>query len=198
MLLPDFASQPPSAPTLVHDPVWLRPARFSDHTAWRELREASREHLTEWEPSWTAADTARDAFRARVKAYWRETRSGTALPLFVFRGDAALVGGVTLANIRYGASRSALMGYWIGAPFVRQGYGLAATLAVLTHAFETMGLNRIEAACQPENFGSIALLRRAGFAEEGLARDYLKINERWRDHVLFALTASAFHRQASR
>lgn len=193
MLLPDFASQPPPVPTLVRDPVWLRPARFSDHEAWRDLRETSREHLTQWEPAWRDEEATREAFRARVKAYWRETRRGAALPLFVFRrGDSALVGGVTLSNIRYGASRSAGMGYWIGAPFIRQGYGLAAIDAVLGHAFETMGLNRVEAACQPENTPSIALLRRAGFAEEGRARDYLKINDRWRDHLLFALTASGF------
>jgi ribosomal-protein-alanine N-acetyltransferase len=33
----------------------------------------------------------------------------------------------------------------------------------------------------------MALLERNGFRREGLARAYLKINDAWRDHVLFAL-----------
>jgi ribosomal-protein-alanine N-acetyltransferase len=33
----------------------------------------------------------------------------------------------------------------------------------------------------------MALLRRNGFRCEGLARGYLKINDAWRDHVLFGL-----------
>ena len=48
-------------------------------------------------------------------------------------------------------------------------------------------LHRIEAACIPDNAPSMALLQRNGFRREGFARAYLKINDAWRDHVLFAL-----------
>jgi len=56
-------------------------------------------------------------------------------------------------------------------------------------AFATLKLYRIEAACLPSNAASLALLRRAGFSKEGYARNYLKINGRWQDHVLFAIIA---------
>jgi ribosomal-protein-alanine N-acetyltransferase len=66
---------------------------------------------------------------------------------------------------------------------------LAAVEAALDYAFGELGLNRIEAACQPGNAASRALLAKASFREEGLAREYLFINGGWRDHVLCARLA---------
>jgi ribosomal-protein-alanine N-acetyltransferase len=60
---------------------------------------------------------------------------------------------------------------------------------MLLHAFETLRLHRVEAAVQPINSRSIAVLRRTNFVEEGLARRYLKINGSWQDHLLFAILA---------
>ena len=42
-------------------------------------------------------------------------------------------------------------------------------------------------ACLPENLASQALLRRIGFGEEGYAREFLRINGRWQDHLLFGM-----------
>jgi ribosomal-protein-alanine N-acetyltransferase len=38
------------------------------------------------------------------------------------------------------------------------------------------------------------VLRKAGFTQEGLALDYLKIDGVWRDHLLFGLTSP--HRES--
>lgn len=46
------------------------------------------------------------------------------------------------------------------------------------------GLHRIMANYCPENVRSGKLLARLGFEQEGLARDYLYLNGRWRDHIL--------------
>lgn len=193
MSLLDLGSPPPQAPTLVADPVWLRPVQLGDFAAWTQLREESRAHLIAWEPAWRPEEMTQSAFRRRVRAYWREMRRGGVLPFLIFRrGDNALVGGVTLSNIRYGASRSAVIGYWIGAPFLRRGLARAGIRAVLRHAFETMQLNRVEAACQPENEPSRRLLESIGFQREGRARGYLRINGDWRDHLLFAMTAADY------
>jgi ribosomal-protein-alanine N-acetyltransferase len=45
----------------------------------------------------------------------------------------------------------------------------------------------VEAACLPANSASRGLLCKAGFTEEGYAREYLRINGVWQDHVLFAI-----------
>ena len=47
---------------------------------------------------------------------------------------------------------------------------------------------RVEAAClPPQRSVPPACLLQVGFSEEGYARQYLKINGRWQDHLLFAL-----------
>ena len=51
------------------------------------------------------------------------------------------------------------------------------------------GLHRLEAACLPTNTPSRSLLAKAGFQQEGYAREYLCINGLWQDHLLFARLA---------
>ncbi len=48
-------------------------------------------------------------------------------------------------------------------------------------------LHRIMATHLPENLRSAQLLRRLGFAVEGYARDFVKVNGKWRDNVLLSL-----------
>lgn len=170
--------------------VRLRPPRASDYPEWRELRAVSRSFLQPWEPTWPADDLSRAAFRRRLLAYARDREAGVAFPFFVFRAeDEALTGGITLSNIRRGVAQMGSVGYWCGRPFIRQGLTLAAVRALSEFAFRTLALHRLEAACIPENGPSRRLLAKAGFAEEGFAKAYLKINGAWRDHVLFGLVS---------
>ncbi|MCB2097941.1 MAG: GNAT family N-acetyltransferase [Parvularculaceae bacterium] len=190
MLKLDFV-RPVSKPTeLTRAGLRLRPPQLADHPQWWALRENSRHHLTRWEPDWTERDVTIDAFRTRVRLQERLRRSGAALTFFACLADeGAIIGGVTLSDIRLHAAHSATLGYWIGEPYLRRGYGAEAVAAVVDYGFGELRLNRIEAACQPGNVASLSLLRKLGFREEGFARDYLFINGAWRDHLLFALTA---------
>ena len=190
MLSFDIGRSVGRAPILEDGAVILRAADPGDYPAWRALREESRSHLTRWEPDWRDQDMTPDAFRARLRAYERQHRAGGGLSFYIFlKSTGDLVGGVTLSDIRPHASHSATLGYWVGAPYLRRGYALSSIEALLPHAFGEMRLNRVDAACQPGNAASRALLAKAGFREEGFARDYLYINGGWRDHLLFARTA---------
>jgi len=151
------------------------------------LRETSRQHLEPYEPAWSPDELSRGAFRHRLKRYRLDRRLGTGAAYLVERADdGALLGGVTLTNIRRGVTQSASVGYWIGLPFIRQGYASEALEGVLRYAFDVLELNRVEAACMPRNRASIGVLERAGFRHEGLARRYLMINGVFEDHLLFA------------
>jgi len=155
--------------------------------AWSLLRETSRQHLEPFEPAWAADELSRSAWRRRLSRYRDERALGTGAAFLAFRArDDALVGGVTLTNLRRGVTQSVSVGYWIGVPFVRQGFATEALSAVVQHAFEDLALNRVEAACMPRNQASITVLERAGFRREGLARAYLCINGAFEDHLLFA------------
>jgi ribosomal-protein-alanine N-acetyltransferase len=174
-------------PAIVGDGVLLRAPQMSDYSAWSSLREASRDFLTPWEPTWPADDLTRASFRRRIKRYSEDQRSDFAYPFFIFRKlDGALVGGLTLSNMRRGCAQAASLGYWMGAAHARQGHMTAAVAALLPFAFSSLRLHRVEAACIPANGASIRLLEKTGFRREGFARQYLCIDGIWQDHLLFA------------
>lgn len=165
----------------------LRPPVHTDFRDWAALRDASRDFLAQWEPSWSADHLSRKSFTNRV--YWaqRSIAGGSAVPLFLFRRtDDVLLGAITLDNIRRGPAQAGTLGYWTGKTFARQGYMREAIGAVVHHAFSRLDLSRIEAACLPENLASRGLLEKSGFKYEGVAQSYLQINGRWRTHVLYA------------
>jgi len=170
------------------DGVVLRAPQMADYAEWAALREASRAFLTPWEPTWLPNDLTRGAFRRRLKRYAEDLRSDQAYPFFLFRrADNALVGGLTLANVRRGVAQAGSLGYWIGEPYARGGLMTAGVNALIPFVFDTLRLHRLEAACIPSNVASICLLEKTGFTREGFARQYLCINGVWQDHLLYAL-----------
>jgi len=182
-----FRSVEESLPSIAGRGVTLRVPQSNDYDEWARLREVSRTFLTPWEPTWPADDLTRSAFRRRLKRYGEDLRSDLAYAFLIFRAqDGAMVGGLTLANIRRGVAQAGAIGYWVGAPFARQGYMTAAMRALVPFCFGTLRLHRLEAACSPTNAASVALLEKTGFQREGYARAYLCINGIWQDHLLYA------------
>ena len=174
--------------TVEAERIRLRPPRMGDFLAWSTLRHSSQGFLQPWEPTWPSDDMTRAAFRRRLALYQRDQDLGQGHAFLVFRrSDDALVGGITLRNILRGVAQTGTLGYWVGERYARQGYTLDSVQAVARFAFGRLGLHRLEAACCPENDASRRLLLKAGFELEGRARGYLKINGRWRDHLLFGL-----------
>jgi ribosomal-protein-alanine N-acetyltransferase len=174
-------------PAIESEAVTLRTPQTTDYADWAALREASRDFLTPWEPTWPSDDLTRGAFRRRIKRYAEDLRTDQGYAFLIVRNsDGALVGGLTLANIRRGVAQAGSLGYWMGLPFVRQGYMTEAVHAIIPFAFATLRLHRLEAACIPTNIGSIKLLENTGFMREGYAREYLCINGTWQDHQLYA------------
>ena len=167
--------------------VYLRHPELRDYSAWAEVRGASRAFLTPWEPTWPENELTRGAFKEKLRRYAGDVQEDRSYPFFVFRQeDDALIGGLALANVRRGVAQAASLGYWIGAPYARQGYMTAAVRALVPAAFDLLRLHRVEAACIPTNVASVRLLEKTGFRREGYARSYLCINGIWQDHLLYA------------
>ncbi len=180
-----------SGPAVAGHGVILRPPVTSDFSEWAALREQSREFLTPWEPIWPADDLTRGAFRRRLKRYAEDQRTDTAYAFLIFReSDRAMVGGLTLANLRRGVAQAGSIGYWIGHRFARQGLMTSAVRTLIPMCFDTLRLHRVEAACIPTNTASVRLLEKTGFHHEGYEREYLCINGVWADHLLYARVRS--------
>ena len=103
------------------------------------------------------------------------------------RDDGAIVGNINLFNIVRLGVQNAIVGYFVGAPYARQGHATEALQLVLRFAFGKLKLHRVEASIQPHNKASIALVKRAGFVLEGYSRRLVKIAGKWRDHERWAI-----------
>jgi ribosomal-protein-alanine N-acetyltransferase len=133
-------------------------------------------------------------WRTRLAQDREDLRNDTALRLYLLPREqpvtsAPVIGTVSFTNIRRGPLQAAELGYGLDFRYEGKGLMTEALRAACTHAFEALGLHRIQASHLPENLRSAAVLRRLGFVVEGYARDYLLINGHWRDHVLTGLVA---------
>ncbi|QJE73360.1 GNAT family N-acetyltransferase [Aerophototrophica crusticola] len=186
-LIPEGLLSPP-AMRLDGERVYVRPPQPKDWKSWADVREASRDFLVPWEPTWPTDALTRDSFLRRVRRQAAEWREDEAYAFLVFeQGSGNVVGGVGLTNIRRGVAQMGTMGYWVGKAYARHGYTSEAARLVLGFAFGQLGLHRVEAACLPTNAPSRGLLEKVGFREEGYARAYLRIDGKWADHVLYAI-----------
>ncbi len=178
-------------PVLAGKRVTLRLPVRGDYQEWTALRHESRAFLEPWEPRWSPDELDRSTWRARISRYREDFSHGSALPFFLFENSGGkLAGGITLGNIRHGVAQSGQIGYWIGERYAGKGLMLEGLQLLVGHAFQTLRLHRVEAACIPENRRSIRVLEKAGFQREGLLRSYLRINGAWQDHYLYALIAT--------
>lgn len=179
-----------AAPVLGGERVYLRTPEPGDFEAWAMLRAVSRAHLQPWEPTWAEDALSRDGYRRRLTWFERLRRQERGEAYFIFlHGSDTLLGGITLSNIRRGASQCGELGYWIGQPHAGRGHMSEALGVMLAHCHGTARLHRVEAAILPDNAPSRRLLVRGGFRREGLLREYLKINGVWRDHEIFGRLA---------
>jgi [ribosomal protein S5]-alanine N-acetyltransferase len=158
----------------------LRNPTARDSAAWCALIRTSRRFL--------ADQVSTDARPEAYRAYLTRSRSPNAHFRLIWRAaDRTLLGSINLSEIVRGVFQSAYLGYYLGAAFAGQGYMSEALALMLREAFGELRLHRIEANIQPANRASIALVRRAGFQQEGYSPRYLKLGGRWRDHERWAL-----------
>jgi ribosomal-protein-alanine N-acetyltransferase len=188
MLLPFFTRKEAQSFNIPKGRVYLRPPLARDFADWARVRKQSKAFLIPWEPTWAHDALTRASYRRRLRHYVGEWRQGAGYAFFIFtREGERLVGGITLSNVRRGVAQAASVGYWIDEAHARQGYMTEALLAVCEFSFSRIGLRRLEAACLPQNEASRGLLEKVGFQYEGYAREYLRIDGEWRDHLLYAL-----------
>ncbi len=98
------------------------------------------------------------------------------------------VGWVTLEVVSR-EHRIGSVGYTVAEHFRGLGYASAGLSALLDIALSPEGANlwRIEAVAAVTNGASRRVLAKAGFVEEGIAREYLEINGARIDHVRVAI-----------
>jgi len=163
--------------------VSIREPQSSDAEALREAVLRSVDHLSPWNP------VDLDGFPELLRRQGAELRTF----LIINDEDGGIVGRCNVANIVRARFRNAALGYDSYVPYNGTGRMSEGLRLVVDRCFAAeprgLGLHRLEINIQPDNSRSLSMAKRLGFRHEGFSPRMLFINEAWRDHERFALTA---------
>jgi ribosomal-protein-alanine N-acetyltransferase len=105
----------------------------------------------------------------------------------IFAGQR-FCGEINVNGVQRGPFQNAYVGYWIDEECAGLGLVPEAVVVVLRHAFDELGLHRLQIAIIPRNTASRRVVEKLGIRDEGIAQRYLEINGVWEDHVRYAIT----------
>jgi len=151
--------------------VTIRPIRLEDAEELAALYLANRDFLAPFEPIRLDGFFTAENQRQRIAE-----RTADGFHQFAILDGDAIAGEVL---------QSGTIGYWVDRERNGRGLATAAVEEVVAYMFGELELHRAEAATLDENVASQRVLEKAGFERIGLARRYLRINDKWRDFLLF-------------
>lgn len=130
-----------------------------------------------------------------MKKEMADFEAGTAFRYYIMPMDqpSKIIGVIGLSNVVWGAFCSAFLGYKLDKDFTNKGYMTAAVEMLTKHAFEELGLHRIEANVMPRNKASLRVLEKNSFINEEMTKYYLNINGIWEDHIHMVKINYAMH-----
>lgn len=171
------------------DLVELRHLTVDDAPALLAFRLRNQSFLQPFEPIRTESYFTLEGTRVELASDEQNQMNGLCCIFGMFIQESGLlVGRIALTAISGGAFLNAYLGYAIDQAHTGRGFATIAVNHVVQHAFQQLGLHRIQAGVMPHNQASLRVLEKAGFRKEGLAKRYLCMNGQWEDHVLLAIT----------
>ena len=140
--------------------------------------------------AWYPYPVGAPGMKGFVEAALDAQQNKQALPFsYVDKGSGKLIGGSRFANIDYANRRAEIGWTWLTPAFQRTAMNTEAKLLMLTHAFETLDLIRVEFKTDSLNAKSRAALARIGATEEGTFRNHVITHSgRLRHSVYFSIT----------
>jgi len=194
--VPDGGVAPMTPPILEGVRVRLRPYRAADREALLALYGDPRVARFWSFAPWTSLADA-EAYLAPLLAVPAPDAESTSLPWAIADHETdALLGTTTVFALRRDQQR-AEVGYSLASAYQGRGLAREAVALALGHAFDVLGLRRIEADVDPRNLPSCKLLEGLGFKREGLLRERWNVNAEICDTSLYGLLAREFRRSRS-
>ena len=147
--------------------------------------------LEPWEPSHPASYFSLEGQKHILNQCLEDRRleSGVLFGIFEREGEPErLLGRISISGIMRGIWQNGFVGYSIAGDRGGQGYMTEALNRVVRFGFNDLGLHRLQASIIPRNKPSLRVAEKCNFRMEGRALRYLRINEVWEDHDIFALT----------
>ena len=177
-------------PTIVGKRIRLRPFVAADHDAlWAMVNGDGR--LTGTHATFTREGVDRwYASRGEQLDERLDERLDLAIASL---DDDTCVGEVVLNELDPDNASCAFRICLTGPEVFGHGYGSEATRLLLDHAFETVGLHRIELEVYTFNTRAIHVYERCGFTREGIRRDALRWDSAFHDALLMSILAPEWH-----
>ena len=166
----------------------LRVPRTADAAALSRLVTPS---VSRWVASWAFPFTQQRAAE-RISTSRKAAAGGLALPYVIeSKQDGQLLGwiGVTRQD---GTERTAMLGYWLAEHHHGRGFMREASRAVVRTAFDVMDLDVLEAAAQPANAASFAVLAGCGMRRVGERHVYAPSRGQDELCIVYSMTRSQF------
>jgi len=82
------------------------------------------------------------------------------------------------------------IGWIFNSDYHGMGYATEAARALLQYGFETLGIHRLIATCQPENTPSYRVMEKLGMRREGYFKECIPHGNSWWDEYFYAILAS--------
>ena len=178
-------------PRLVGSKLVIRHLEPHEAALMTEFRIENKAHLEPWEPKRSSEFFTEGFWQINLRLTLRDFRDGSSVCLCLLSPEEDEVLGVcNYTSIVRGTFQSCHLGYALAKKHQGKGIMFEALQLTNRYVFEELGLHRIVAGYLPYNDRSGQLLKKLGFEKEGYARQYLKINGRWEDHILTSLINS--------
>lgn len=174
---------------LVGERVVLRALDESDSEALYAVINGSRGFLSQHLP-WPNECLSAEDVAARLDSWNMQAEMGNGACWGIFEKTQTglkIAGCIILGWVQW-AHRSATVSYWLGESFTGRGLATEALGLVVREMF-ALGLNRLEISVAVNNEKSAALACRCGFREEGISREFERINGIFVDHRRFSRLA---------
>ncbi len=148
-----------------------------------------KDHLTPWEPQRNDDYYTEETCYLRIKEMRKDFIEDRGCVLCLLSPDEnEMLAYSNYSQFVRGISQSCFLGYSIANEHQGKGLMQEVLQAGIRYISSELNIDRIQACYMPRNHRSAAVLQRMNFEKEGMARNYLKINGVWEDHVLTALT----------
>lgn len=136
---------------------------------------------------WLAWEHFEDAGSAKgfLEGFAKGRGEGTRR-LFGLWLDRTLVGGTLYPTINM-RSGIAEIGVFLAAPARGRGIVTEAVRSMVDHAFDDLGMRRVEWRCSPANLPSRAIPKKLGFTLEGTLRQVFQVREAYLDLEVWAV-----------
>lgn len=171
-------------PVLENKRVLLRPLQASDADALLEVALVS----SLWETGVTCIRN-REELEQYIETALHEREQRVSIPFVIIdKQNGKVAGSTRFAAITLSHKRTEIGYTWIHPDFQRTGLNRAMKFAMLQHAFEVMGLNRVELKTDERNEKSRNAMLAIGCKQEGILRHHMITWSGWlRNSVFFSI-----------